>query len=472
MPSVQRQDTSNTTALITVTVTKAELQPKINAELKRVRNKAAIKGFRQGHAPADLIKRLHGTAIVSEVLGEMLHTDLYDFLRDSKLDVLGQPIPSENQQRYSFRIDSLEDEYAVEYEVGFVPPFDLKGLSKDNTYERLTVADLDDLARQDLDYSRRRMGVRSNPEDNIRDNDIVKIAVRELDGDQPKADGWETTVSLLPETLQDENLKQEILTKKKGDTLRFNMRALQLDKSEATYRKHVLNMPSESDMEVGDWFEGPIEEVNRLEPAEMNEEFFQSHFGDGVSTEAEALEQVKAGIVSYYAVRANALLMRRFQERLLEQNPLDLPDAFLKRWLAFSNESLQPEQIEREYGAFAANLRWSLLRDRIKEMFGIEVMEADLRAHYADKIRNYFQAELPDNVIESTINRFLENKEDVEDTARQLESDKIFEAIVGQITVQERAIPSEEFHKIMDEVVRKSEQEQAADATLRETIEE
>lgn len=56
-------------------------------------------------------------------------------------------------------------------------------------------------------------------------------------------------------------------------------------------------------------------------------------------------------------MRANALLMREFQTRLMEMNRFELPDTFLKRWLSMNNEGLQPEQIETEYPAFADNLR-------------------------------------------------------------------------------------------------------------------
>jgi len=471
MPNVQRQDIDNTSALVTVTLTKDELLPKINAELKRIRNKAAIKGFRPGHTPLEYIKRLHGTAIMSEVLGEALSTELTDYLRDSKLNVLGQPLPSENQKRYSFKIDQLEDEYTVAYEVGFVPPFDLQGLNKGQTFERLTVSDLDTLAQKDLEYARNRMGKRSNMEDDIQDNDILKIAARELDGDQPKEGGWETTISLLVNTLEDEGLKNELLSKKMGDTVRFDARLLQLGKSEEVYRKHVLNIPAEEAIEVGDWFEGVIEEVTRLTPADLDEEFFTGYFGPGVSTEEEALEHLKNGIRSFYDVRSNALLLREFQTRLMELNRFDLPDTFLKRWIGYNNEALQPEQIEQEYPAFAENLRWSLLRDRIKDTFGITVSESDLYAHYAAKVRNYFQVDLPDHVIESSVQRLMENKEDVEETERQLETDKLFEVILAQITVQERAVPSDEFHEILNAVTRKAQQEQKADAALRETIE-
>jgi len=471
MPSVQRKDIDNTSALVTVTLTKDDLQPKINAELKRIKNKAVIKGFRPGHAPADYIKRMYGSSIFGDVLGEMLAENLTNFLRESKLDVLGQPLPTENQQRYSFKIDSMEDEYAVEYEVGFVPAFDIQGLGKDQTFERLTASNLDELAQQDLEYARKRMGKRSEPETDIQETDMVKIAARELEGDQPKADGWETSVSFLVNSVTDENLKKEILSKKKGDTLRFNARLLESGHDEEKYRKFILNIPADDDRAVGDWFEGPIESVSRLEPADLDNEFFNNYFGGGVTTPEEAIEQLKTRIRSFYDVRSNALLMREFQTRLLDLNRFDLPDTFLKRWLRYNNESLQPEQIEAEYPAFAENLRWSLLRDRLKEHFDIFVSDDDLRAEYAARVRNYFQAEIPEHIISSSVERLMQDEKDVSETERQLETDKIFEAIRAEVSIADKPVHSDELHRILDEITKKAQQEQAADASLRETIE-
>ncbi|MBK9338171.1 MAG: hypothetical protein IPM98_17140 [Lewinellaceae bacterium] len=471
MPSVQRKDIDNTSALVTVTLTQDDLKPKINAELKRIRNKAVIKGFRQGQAPVEYIKRMYGSSVFSEVLGEMLADELTGYLRESKLDVLGQPLPTENQKRYSFKIDQMEQEYAVEYEVGFVPPFELQGLGKEQTFERLAVSDLDALAEKDLDYARKRMGKRSNPEHDIVETDMVKIAARELDGDQPKDGGWETTVTFLVNAVPDEALKNEILSKKKGDVLRFNARLLEDGHDETRFRKFILNIPADDNRSVGDWFEGPIEEVSRLEPADLDTEFFEQYFGGGVSTAEEAMAQLKTRIQGYYDVRSNALLMREFQTHLMERNRFDLPDTFLKRWLGFNNEGLSPSQIEQEYPAFAENLRWTLVRDRLKELLAIEVTNDDLKAEYAARVRNYFQAELPDHIIESSVERLMQDEKEVEETLRQLETDKVFEAIRTQVTVTDKPILSDDLHKMLDEITQKAKQEQGAGAALRETIE-
>lgn len=463
---VVRNDIDNSSAILTVTVTRDELKPKLDAELKKYRSKAPIKGFRPGQAPMDFVKKLYGNAIFGETLNEMLSRELYDYLRESKLDVLGQPLPTEDQRSYSFKISDIEPEYSVNYEVGFVPSFEINGLGNGEVYERLTVSNLDELAEEDLQYARKRAGKRTNPETDIQDNDIVRIAARELESAEGgvKEGGWETVMTIFMKNVGDEQLKTQLLFSKKGDTLRFNARTIENHEKEEMHRKYILNLGEDDDRTVGDWFEGIIEEVSRVEDAELDEEFYKGYFGEGkVSNEEEAKEELKKGIQQFYDVRSNALLMRSFQERLMTQNQVELPETFLKRWLRVSNEDkLSDEQIEREFPAFADNLRWTLIKDKIKEASNIEVTDEEVYDAYAQRVRNYFQMEIPDNIIHSSVERLMQNKDDVEKTRRDLETDKIFEVIRDQVTLTEKAVSSEEFHKILEEATKKAEAEQSA----------
>jgi len=471
---VVRKDIDNSSAIVTVTITRDELKPKLDAELKRFRQRAPMKGFRPGQAPIEFVKKIYGASIFGDTLNDMMATKLYDYLRESKLEVLGQPLPTAEQQQFSFKISNPDPEYAISYDVGFVPPFDLKGLDKNEQFERLTISNLDELAADDLSYSRKRMGKRSNPETDIQENDIVRIASRELEGEQIKEGGWETTITIHLKSMTDSELKTQLLALKKGDTLRFNARQIENQEKEENYRKYILNLESDDDRVVSDLFEGVIEEVSRVEDAELNEEFFDGYFGPGkVSNEAEALEQIKIGIAQFYDVRSNALLMRSFQDRLMALNQVELPDTFLKRWLKVTNEGkLGDDQIEKEYPAFSENLRWTMLRDKIKEQFGLEVTDEDLYQEYVKRVRNYFQMDLPDNIIASSVETLMKNDKDTESTRRDLETDKIFQAILAQVTVSDQPVPSDEYHKILDEVTKKAEAAQEEDATLRSAVEE
>ena len=441
---VVRKDIDNCSALLSVTITRDELKPKLDTELKKVRQKMPVKGFRPGQVPMDHIKKVYGSSIFTETLNEMFSESLVAYLRESNLNILGQPLPADDQQaKFSINISNPDPEYTIDYEVGFVPKIEIQGIDKSQTYERLTVNNLDELAEEDLQYARKRLGKRTNPTDGIEENDIVKIAASELvsaDGDV-KDGGWETVMTFLIKNIQDEAFKSKLLQLKAGDSLRFNARSVENHEKEEMHRKYILALPDDDNREVGDWFEGPIEEVSRVADADLDQEFFTGYFGEGVTSKEEAMEKLKVGILQFYDVRSDALLFRSLQERLLELNKVELPDKFLKRWLGVTNQGkLDATQIEREYPAFADNLRWSIIREDLMEAFDVEVTDADLKDEYGRRVRNYFQADLPAHIMESSIERLMKDEKDVENTRRELESDKLLQAVRSQITLAAKPV--------------------------------
>lgn len=458
MPTVVRQDIDNTSAILTVTVTGEELKPKIEAELKKFRQRAPIKGFRPGQVPMDHVKRLYGKAILSDTLNDTLADELYGYLRDSKLEVLGQPLPAEDQEKYDFNINKLEPEYKVNYQIGFVPEFEVKGLDKSEVFERFVISNLNELAEDDLQYARKRMSQRIEVEDAIQENDMVKLEARELDGDQAKPGGLQKEMTFLVKTIQDEQARAHFMAHKKGDTIRFNARTLEGYEKEDLYRKYILGLDPGDHRLVNDEFEGTIIEVMRITEAELNEEFYKSYFGnDTITDHNAAIEELKKGIEKFYDLRSNALLMRQFQERLLEQNSVELPEKFLKRWLAVTNNgTLSSEQIDQEFPDFVDNLRWTVIRDNLKKRFSIEVTDEEVRAAFAAKVRSYFGGQIPDQLIDDSVDRLMKNEKDVEETYRDLEVDKLFHAIRDQISITDKPITSEAFHKILDEVTGKT----------------
>jgi trigger factor len=302
------------------------------------------------------------------------------------------------------------------------------------------------------------MGGRSNPEDDIQDNDMVKIKSNELENGVVKEGGLETTVTLLVKDVKDEALKAELLGKKLNDTLVYRPRSIEDSQDEAKYRKYILGLEADNDQEIGEEFEGVIVEVSRVSVAELNQEFFEGYFGPGVTTEEEALEQLKKGIAQFYETRADAILYREFQDHLVKNNPIELPERFLKRWLMVSNEGkLSQADIDAEFDAFAGNLRWTLIKDQIKDTHSIEVTDEDVRNEYRNKVRAYFQVELPDHLLESSVDRVMSEAKDLEETKSNIEADKIFKQIITQVTIVEKPVHSEAFHAILELLSKNTE---------------
>ncbi|MGI9161195.1 MAG: trigger factor, partial [Saprospiraceae bacterium] len=382
MPTINSRNVAGNLLLVTVTLSREEIEARVNNDLKKFRSRANIRGFRQGQAPITYVKKMFGSSVLLEAFNDMMATELQNFLQNANLNFLGQPLPTEGQQLNSLKLDQLEPEYILEYEIGLMPDFEVQGLDADQHFDRLTVADVDELVELELDKALLQHGQRLHPEEDIQEKDMIHIKAKEVDGD------WETTLSTLVENITDPELKAEILRKKKGDSIRINARDLDGEMTEAMYRKYILRIPEEDDRAVGDWFEGVIEEVTRTEKAALDEDFLQKKFNGAVSSAEEARSQIKEEILAYYDRQADVLLSNAIRKRLLEINPVELPEAFLKRWLELNNEGkLSRETIEREFPAFAKDLIWSAISNKIEAKFHVDVTEEDIRAAFFDDVR-------------------------------------------------------------------------------------
>lgn len=449
MSNVVREDVDNLTAVLTVTLEKKDYEPKYKSELNKYRQQSNMKGFRKGKTPMSMIRKMYGLPVLSEVVNDMLQRKLSEYLQEEKIDIIGQPLPSEDQERIDFDLKNLED-YTFKFDIGLSPEFEVKGVSEEYTYEKYAVEISDEMIDEQIEQIRKQQGERVFSEEDIRENDLLRLKVVELENGEPKEDGVENTFSIMVDNIAGESLKEQILSSKKGDTLRLNIFDLEKDVDEAFVRRHFLELEEEDEREINPEFEATIEEVSRIQPAELNQELFDAAFGeDEVSSEEEAREKVRESMAAHYDNQAGALLFRDIQKRLMEENELSLPDDFLKRWLKASNEEVPEEEIEKQYEDFAKNLTWTLIRNKLVERFELEVDQQEVVDYFKERVRGYFGGQADENLLNSMAMRLLEDRKQFESAYEDIITDKVAEAIEDHVTIQENPITVEAFEEVM-----------------------
>lgn len=451
--SVVRTDKDNHEAELAVVIAESDYKGKLAEELKKYQQKAQMKGFRKGKVPMSVIRKMYGKAMLSDVINGLIQEKLGGYLEEQKLDILGQPLPSKNQQIYDFSLDNSND-FTFLFDVGLSPQFEVKGVETSSVFKVPKVQATDEMIDKEIETLRKRFGTEIHPETDFREDDRLLLNAKELDGDDLKKKGFETSFQILISNIADEKLRNEVLSMKKGDIFRFDIYKLEPDRSEEYVKKYLLNLEKdEMDKEVGHMFEATISEVNRIAPAEYNEDFFNQAFGEGeVNSEEEARAKMKENIEQYYSRQAEALLFKDFQERLLEWNQVELPDEFLKRWLIASNENLQEQQLAQEYPDFSRNLLWTLIERKIKDRFELKVEMDEVKAIMRNQIRQYFgNYPVSDDMLEGSVDRMMANQEQFNRAYEEAMSDKIFEAIRDQVTLEDDPITLERFQELVTE---------------------
>jgi trigger factor len=450
---VVREDIDKLNAKISITISKEDYEKPWMDELKKTRSKAQLKGFRKGKTPMGFIKKMYGQGILAETVNNLLQKQMGSYLEEEKIETLGQPIPSEDQAQFDFDLKNLDD-FVFKFDIGLAPEFNVVGVTKENTFDKMKVIIEDKMLDDEIDLARRRSGEQIEIEDSIEDKDIITINATELGEDgKVKEAAWESTFGIMVELIVDEKLKKDVLSKKKGETISFDIYNLEKDKDEEYVKKYYLHMDENNEREVNTKFQGVIDKVTRIKPAELNQEFFDKAYGpDKVKSEEEARAFIKEDLGKYFDRQATALLYRNIQDDLLEKNPLDLPEEFLKRWLKSFNENVGDEEFNTEFGKFTENMKWSLIKKKLSSQFEVEVQPEEIQNHFIGQVRQYMgQYGMDDAFLAQTAQRLMQDQEQVNRVYEEILSEKIFAKVGEKIAVNDKDISVEDFNAAIKE---------------------
>lgn len=437
-------------ASLHITIETSDYEEKFNKELGDYRKKAQMKGFRKGKTPLSAVKKMYGKSLLASAVNDILGESLNNYLIAEKLNVLGQPIPSDEQPDIDFDIKELKD-FVFVFDIGLSPDFEVQGL--DDKLSMNVVEVPEETVTEEVEMARRRFGSEIFPEDSIEENDLVTLHAVELDGDNIKEKGWETGFSVLVKLLNDE-VKADLLTKKVGDTFRFDVYTIEKDKDEKHVRKYLLNLDPEEEKEIGNFFEGTIEKVSRIESAPLDQDFFDKFMGEGaVSSEEEVREKIRESISSHYNQQTKNLLFREIMDHLMEKNRLELPEEFLKRWIKLNNENATDEVIADEFDAFSDNLRWNLIKEKLEVKFDVKVEAEDIKRGFKNRIATYFGGNIPQGIdLDKMADSMMSNQEQFNQVYNEEKADKLFHAIHEAMDVEEKPISLEDFQALVKKI--------------------
>ncbi|MGB4957872.1 MAG: trigger factor family protein, partial [Saprospiraceae bacterium] len=236
---ITRKDIDSLTITLDLTLENQDYSPKFEAELKKYKNKAQLKGFRKGMTPISVIKKMYGKAILSDVINETLQDKLFGYLDEQKINYLGQPMPNRDENLvFDLDVNQAKD-YNFSFDLGLAPEVVVKGASASDEYSYYDVTIDEKTIDDEIAANRRRYGKRVEATDTIQKMDMVKLEAEELDGAAVKDGGWETEFSVLVDVIHDPKVKEEIQTLKLGDTITFDIYQLE-DKDAAHINKYIL----------------------------------------------------------------------------------------------------------------------------------------------------------------------------------------------------------------------------------------
>ena len=152
---INQSELKDLMAVVTLTLEPADYQEEVAKQLKQVRQKAQMPGFRPGMVPAGLVKKMYGKGILADVLNKLVGENLQKHIEENKLQVLGEPLPN-NELTKNIDLDH-EDTFTFAFDIAVAPEFDAK-LNGKNKLPEYTIEPTEEMINKQVEAYTNRFG--------------------------------------------------------------------------------------------------------------------------------------------------------------------------------------------------------------------------------------------------------------------------------------------------------------------------
>ena len=151
---INQSELKDLKAVVTLVIEPADYQEEVAKQLKEVRHKAQMPGFRPGMVPAGLVKKMYGKGILADVLNKLVGEHLQKHIEDNKIQILGDPLPSDNSPKID--LDN-EDTFTFLFDIAVAPEFDAK-LNGKNKLPEYTIEPTEEMINKQVEAYTNRFG--------------------------------------------------------------------------------------------------------------------------------------------------------------------------------------------------------------------------------------------------------------------------------------------------------------------------
>ena len=423
---------------VTIDIAADDYAEALKKRLNEYRRRADIKGFRKGMAPMSLIQRMYGDQCLYESVNHMVGEQLDNFIRDEKIRIVGEPLPSEDQPQvewkagndFTFKFDMAQTP-EINFEVGEgdkIPYYEI------NVTEEAKKAMKNQMLQQ---YGSLQEGKAAGENDYI----IADIA-----NDSHSAEGVYVSIANVAEVA-----RPLFVGKKAGEKITVNVNEAFENETD---RASMLKVDKAKLAELDPMFTFTVVNVKTFKAAENNQETWNLMFGEGnVTSEEQFMEKVVERIKANHTQEANYRFGNDVRKYFVEKANIELPEEFLKRWLVYANEGkYSREDVEKEFPAFVEDFKWQLTRGYLMEKLGLKVEAKDIQeaaeSYVAYQYAMYGMGNVPADMIKSSAKNVLEDENQRRRLEEQVEDNKTIGALREKVSLQTKKISEDKFRAL------------------------
>ncbi|MDR3652330.1 MAG: trigger factor [Paludibacter sp.] len=448
--NIVKKDLDQNNALVTLRIEKVDYTEKVEKTLRDYRKKANIPGFRPGMVPAGLVKKMYGKAVLAEEINKLVSDNLYNYIRENNLNILGEPLPNETEQK---PIDfDTQEEFEFVFDLGIAPEFEVELTKKDKVkYYNITVSD--EMIENQVKSYTGRYG-KYIQEEVVEEKDMLKGELLELANGKVNESGIKVQdATLTAAYMKDDAQKALFVGAKKGDIITFNPAKAFENETEIS---SMLKISKDAAKTIDADFQLKIESITRYHESEINQELFDKVYGEGtVSSEEEFRAKIKENIQENLVADSEYKFGIDAQEMLVSKfNDISFPDTFLKRWVLSSNENLTPETLEKDYPKMIADLKWHLIKDKLAKTSDLKVETSDIE-EYAKKLAKaqfaqYGMIGMDDEIIANYAKDMMKKEETLKNMVDKVAEEKVLAIVKEAVKLDNKEVSIEEFNKMFE----------------------
>ena len=374
-------------------------------------------------------------------------TKIFEYIRENKVDMLGEPLPIEEQQA---GINMAEDkEFTFEFEIALAPKFEAV-LDKNDALPYYRIEPTKEMIDGQANAFAQRCGEYKQVEA-YENGDMLKGTLTESVEDGVVV----REAVMMPSYMKNDEQKALFAGSKVNDVVTFNP-SVAFDNNEAELASLLKVEKSEVAAHAGE-FTFAITEITRFVASEMNQNVFDAAFGkDVVKTEEEFRAKIAEQFSTRFEVESDYKLLMDVRTYLMEKvGKLEFNESILRRIMDMNKAEGAEAVSEEDFQKSLTELSWHLIKEQLAKKFEIKIDDNDVLSVAKDATRDQFaqygMANVPEDLLENYAKEMLKQDKTREALINRAVDVKLIQSIKAVITLNEETVSVEDFNKKVSE---------------------
>ena len=440
--NVTAQNHDEVSALLTVTLDKSDYKDKVEKQLHHYAKNAQVPGFRKGKVPLSMVRRQYEAGITFEEVNKQVSEALNSYVNENKLRLVGQPVPQPVES-----LDFNADQISVGFEVGYEPNFTIDLSKYEAPHYKVEASDKE--INTSIENMQKRFASREE-QDKIGKDSFVTLSVSQVVEEDAEGEHNHAPKQVTVSKEQKEAYDLVKKLKKEG--------TVNVSKEDLATKEELAKQLGFSAAEVEHLHHNEVEvkvaDIYGLNLHEINEELFTKVYGEGVTSEEELRAKVKSELDEYFQQNADVQFVNTVLEQITEKEEVNLPEAFLVKWLMFSNQNIQSEEQAKEIlEAEKSQLKFQIIEGKLMSDNEVSIDYADVLGQAEQLVKNqlaiYGIHHLSDEEIQKYAVEMLKDQEQVRQISSEVAMAKLKDVILEKAAKKETTMSHDEFLEVI-----------------------